>query len=100
MEEGSKTMMEAWLLGESPLSPTWQVLLKTLRAVDKEELAQEIEFFFNRISVTSPSLSLVSYMPVYQIGAWYLNVLVHREREFLFLSDIEHQEERSWARLV
>ena len=77
MEEGSKTMMEAWLSGESPLSPTWQVLLKTLQAVNKEELAQEIEFFFNRISVTSPSLPLVSYMPVYQIGALYLNALVH-----------------------
>ena len=90
MEEGSKAMMEAWLSGESPLSPTWQVLLETLQAIEKGELAQEIENFFNRIPITSSLPSLVSNMPVYQIGTLHLNA----QCEFLFFSDIGHQEGR------
>ena len=84
MEEGSKAMMEAWLSGESPLSPTWQVLLQTLQAIQKGELAQEIEHFFNTIPATSPSASLVIHVSVYQTGIMYLNASA--QCEFLFNS--------------
>ena len=59
--ERTKDMMKAWLSGESSLPSTWQVLLETLQAIDMKEVPQEIEHFFNRTSVTSPSASLVSH---------------------------------------
>ena len=59
--ERTKDVMKAWLSGESSLPSTWQVLLEILQAIDMKELAQEIEHFFNRTSVTSPSASLVSH---------------------------------------
>ena len=59
--ERTKDMMKAWLSGETSLPPTWQVLLETLQAIDMKEVSQEIEHFFNRTSVTSPSASLVSH---------------------------------------
>ena len=67
--EGVKEMVKAWLSGKNFLPPmsTWQVLLEKLQAIGMGELAQEIEHFFNRISVTSPSASLVSHVLVYQI---------------------------------
>ena len=65
--EGSRLMMEAWLSSKSSPPPTWQVLLQKLRTFGMGEVAQEIEHFFNRMSVTSPSASLVSHVLVYQI---------------------------------
>ena len=65
--EGSKFMMKAWLSNRSSPCPTWQVLLEKLRKFGMEELAQEIEHFFNRMSATSLSASLVSHVRVYQI---------------------------------
>ena len=50
--EGVKSMFRAWLSGESPLPPTWKVLLEKLQAIDMGKLAQEIEKFFRR----TPSL--------------------------------------------
>ena len=57
--EGSRFMMKAWLSSKSPPPPTWQVLLEKLRIFGMEELAQEVEDFFDRMSVTSLSASLV-----------------------------------------
>ena len=71
--EASKAMLKAWLSGRSSLPSTWQMLLKIFDAIDMRELVQEIEHFFNRASVTSPSLSLVSYVPVYQVGIWCIS---------------------------
>ena len=65
--EGTKDTMEAWLSGESFLPPTWQVLLEKLQVIEMGEVAQEIEHFFNRISITSPSLFLVSHVLVYWV---------------------------------
>ena len=63
--EGSKFMMKAWLSNRSSPPSTWQVLLEKLRKFGMEELAQEIEHFFNRMSATSLSASLVSFMVMY-----------------------------------
>ena len=63
--EGSKFMMKAWRSNRSSPRPTWQVLLEKLRKFGMEELAQEIEHFFNRMSATSLSASLVSFMVMY-----------------------------------
>ena len=62
--EGSKAMVKFWLSGKSFLPPTWQVLLENLQSFGMGELAQEIEHFFNRTSVTSPSASQVSCIAV------------------------------------
>ena len=63
--EGSRLMMKAWLSSRSSPPPTWQVLLQKLRTFGMGELAQEIEHFFNRMSDTSLSASLVSFMMMY-----------------------------------
>ena len=91
--EGVKFMFEAWLSGEISLPPTWRVLVETFQAIDRGELAQEIKHFFNRISVTSPSASLVSHV-VYWVhtGAKRLS--------FSFLIDIRQRKGRARARLV
>ena len=68
--EGVKAMLKAWLSGKSSLPPTWKMLLKMFHAIDMGGVAQEIEDFFNSSSVTSLSVSLVSYTPVYQVGIW------------------------------
>ena len=60
--EGVKFMFKAWLSGEISRPPTWRVLVETLQAIDMKEVSQEIEHFFNRTSVTSPSASLVSHV--------------------------------------
>ena len=91
--EGVKFMFKAWLSGEISLPPTWRVLVETFQAIDRGELAQEIKHFFNRISVTSPSASLVSHV-VYWVhtGAKRLS--------FSFLIDIRQRKGRARARLV
>ena len=63
--DGSRVMMKAWLSNKSSPPPTWQVLLEKLRIFGMGELAQEIEHFFSRMSVTSLSASLVSFMVMY-----------------------------------
>ena len=95
--EGVKEMVKAWLSGKNFLPPmsTWQVLLEKLQAVGMGELAQEIEHFFNRMSVTSPSASLVSHVRVYPDSHWYTLVF-----DFFFLIDIRQQESRTRTRLV
>ena len=63
--KGSKVMLETWLstLGYPP--PTWQELLKLFRSNKMRKVAQEIECYFNKVSATSPSVSLVSSVHVY-----------------------------------
>ena len=65
--EGTKTMFEAWLSGESSVPPTWKMLLEKLDNIQMGELAQEITSFFDKTLVTSPSASLV--------GTVYTNIL-------------------------
>ena len=59
--EGSKAMFKVWFSGKSSLPPTWKVLLEKLQVTHMGELAQEINKFFCGVSVTSPSLPLVSH---------------------------------------
>ena len=40
--EGLKHAIKAWLSGKSSLPPTWATLLKTLRSIEIEDLADEI----------------------------------------------------------
>ena len=63
--EGSKAMFKAWLSGDKSLQPpTWQVLLKVLETIEMAELAKEIQQFFNRRAVVSPSQSMVCHVPM------------------------------------
>ena len=62
--EGSKVMLETWLSEGYP-PPTWQELLKIFWGNQMGEVAQEIERYFNKVSATSPSVSLVSSVHVY-----------------------------------
>ena len=67
--EGSRAMLKEWISGKSPLPPTWNVLLSMVR-LQREDLAQEIEDFFNRTPVTEDiSVSLV--MKIY----WSFNTV-------------------------
>jgi len=66
--EGLKAMFEAWLSGYSPLPPTWQSLMEIFHTVQMEQLAQNIQHFFNRTVVPS-SASLVGHVCV---SVWYL----------------------------
>ena len=67
--KGLKAVFEAWLSGYSPLPPTWESLIEIFHTVQMEQLAQNIQHFFNRTVVPSSSasqvgrvcLSLVSY---------------------------------------
>ena len=62
-------MLKEWISGKSPLPPTWNVLLSMVR-LQQEDLAQEIEDFFNRTPVTEDiSVSLV--MKIY----WSFNTV-------------------------
>ena len=63
--EGTKTMFEAWLSGECSVAPTWKMLLEKLDNIQMGELAQEIMQFFNRTSVTTPSASQVTSVPMH-----------------------------------
>ena len=64
--EGTKTMFEAWLSGESSVPPTWKMLLEKLDNIQMGELAQEIIQFFNKTSVTTPSASQVTSVPMHE----------------------------------
>ena len=57
--EGLKAMFEAWLSGYSPLPPTWLSLMEIFHTVQMEQLAQNIQHFFNRSVVPSSSASFV-----------------------------------------
>ena len=64
--EGTKTMFEAWLSGESSVPPTWKMLLEKLDNIQMGGLAQEIMQFFNKTSVTTPSASQVTSVPMHE----------------------------------
>ena len=64
--EGTKTMFEAWLSGDCSVAPTWKMLLDKLDNIQMGELAQEITQFFNRTSVTTPSASQVTSVPMHE----------------------------------
>ena len=55
----AKTMFEAWLSGKCSVTPTWKMLLEKLDNIQMGELAQGIVQFFNRTSVSTPSVSQV-----------------------------------------
>ena len=63
--KGSKVMLKAWVSTKGYPPPTWQELLKRFRSNQMGEVAQEIERYFNKVSATSPSVSLVSSVHVY-----------------------------------
>ena len=63
--EGSKVMLKIWLSSKEYPPPTWQELLKIFRGNQMGEVAQEIERYFNKVSATSLSVSLVSSVHVY-----------------------------------
>ena len=46
-------IFEAWLVGHSPLAPTWGNLLQVLRDINMEDLAKCIEQFFRQRSKES-----------------------------------------------
>ena len=93
--EGTKTMFEAWLLGDSFVAPTWKMLLEKLNNIQMGELAQEITCFFDKTLVTSPSASLV--------GTVYTNILQLQAciqiKKFSIL-DFRNQEGRARHRHV
>ena len=64
--EGSKAMFKAWLSGKSSMPPTWKMLLEKLDNIQMGELAQEIIQFFNKTSVTTPSASQVTSVPMHE----------------------------------
>ena len=63
--EGSKVMLKTWLSTKGYPPPTWQELLKRFRGNQMGEVAEKIECYFNKVSATSPSVSLVSSVHVY-----------------------------------
>ena len=78
--EGSKIMLNRWVSTNGHPPPTWQELLNLFRDNQMGEVAQEIEDYFNKVSATSPSVSLVSSVHVYT-SSWYsdLPLMLHAE---------------------
>ena len=68
--EGSKIMLKTWISTKGHPPPTWQELLNLFRDNQMGEVAQEIEDYFNKVSATSSSVSLVSSVHVYT-SSWY-----------------------------
>ena len=65
--KGLCDVLDRWLSGKSPLPPTWQVLLAILRDIKLEELAQEIDDFFNVNSTSLPAAYRVSCIMVHAL---------------------------------
>jgi len=63
-------VFDRWLSGKSSLPPTWQVLLVILRDIKLEELAQEIDDFFNVNRTSLPATYIVSCIIVLLLCIW------------------------------
>ena len=70
--EGSKIMLKTWVSTKGHPPPTWRELMKLFQDNQMGEVVQEIEDYFNKVSATSPSVSLVSSVHVYT-SSWYSN---------------------------
>ena len=60
--DGSKAIFKAWFSGESTLPPTWKILLQILQALQMRELAQKIQYFFDRTLDSSSSAAQVKHL--------------------------------------